>query len=78
MQRTIELTDTALEVIKGLKSSPKQISSKFFYDSEGSRIFQQIMRLFFRDAGSGRHPCLQSGIGDFSFHAHLPSHSPGA
>jgi L-histidine N-alpha-methyltransferase len=45
MQRTIELTHTALEVIKGLKSSPKQISSKFFYDSEGSRIFQQIMRM---------------------------------
>jgi len=45
MQRTIELTHTALEVIKGLKSSPKLISSKFFYDSEGSRIFQQIMRM---------------------------------
>jgi L-histidine N-alpha-methyltransferase len=45
MQRTIELTHTALEVIKSLKSSPKQISSKFFYDGEGSRIFQQIMRM---------------------------------
>jgi len=45
MQRTIELTHTALEVIEGLKSSPKQISSKYFYDSEGSRIFQKIMRM---------------------------------
>jgi L-histidine N-alpha-methyltransferase len=45
MQRTIELTHTALEVIKSLKSSPKHISSKFFYDGEGSRIFQQIMRM---------------------------------
>ena len=45
MQRTIELTHAALEIIEGLKSSPKQISSKFFYDGEGSRIFQQIMRM---------------------------------
>ncbi len=45
MQRTIELTHAALEVIEGLKSSPKQISSKFFYDGEGSRIFQEIMRM---------------------------------
>ena len=40
MQRTIELTHAALEIIEGLNSSPKQISSKFFYDGEGSRIFQ--------------------------------------
>ena len=45
MQKTIELTHAALEVIEGLKSSPKQISSKFFYDGEGSRIFQEIMRM---------------------------------
>lgn len=45
MQQTIELSHLALEIIEGLKSSPKQISSKFFYDGEGSRIFQQIMRM---------------------------------
>jgi len=45
MQKTIEESPIALEVIEGLKSSPKQISSKYFYDSEGSRIFQQIMRM---------------------------------
>ncbi|WP_026969773.1 L-histidine N(alpha)-methyltransferase [Algoriphagus terrigena] len=31
------------EVLQGLKSSPKTLSSKYFYDDEGSRIFQQIM-----------------------------------
>ena len=43
MQKTIELSHPVLEVTNDLKSSPKQISSKFFYDHEGSRIFQQIM-----------------------------------
>lgn len=45
MQRILEQTPIALEVLEGLKSSPKQISSKYFYDAEGSRIFQRIMRM---------------------------------
>ena len=45
MQRTLELTDTELEVLKGLKAPKKQISSKYFYDAEGSRIFQNIMQM---------------------------------
>ncbi|MEN8230648.1 MAG: L-histidine N(alpha)-methyltransferase [Bacteroidota bacterium] len=45
MQKTVELTAKALEMVEGLKSSNKKISSKFFYDSEGSRIFQQIMHM---------------------------------
>jgi dimethylhistidine N-methyltransferase len=45
MHRTTTISPIALEVIEGLKSTPKKISSKFFYDGEGSRIFQQIMSM---------------------------------
>lgn len=43
MQKTVELTTESMEMVEGLKSRNKRIFSKFFYDSEGSRIFQQIM-----------------------------------
>ncbi|MBS1494927.1 MAG: L-histidine N(alpha)-methyltransferase [Bacteroidetes bacterium] len=33
------------DVIKGLTSSPKYLQSKYFYDAEGDKIFQQIMNL---------------------------------
>jgi len=33
------------EVLAGLKSSPKAISPKYFYDEEGSRLFDQICEL---------------------------------
>lgn len=33
------------DVLKGLTSTPKQLSSKYFYDDEGSRLFQEIMKL---------------------------------
>lgn len=33
------------EVVKGLLSSPKCLNSKYFYDAEGDRLFQQIMEL---------------------------------
>ncbi len=33
------------DVLKGLQSSPKFLESKYFYDAEGDRIFQQIMNL---------------------------------
>lgn len=45
MQKTVELTAEALEMLEGLKGHKKKIFSKFFYDTEGSRIFQQIMRM---------------------------------
>lgn len=32
------------EIDKGLSSQPKIISSRYFYDDEGSRLFQEIMR----------------------------------
>lgn len=35
----------ALDVLMGLSSSPKQLSSKYFYDETGSRLFNQITRL---------------------------------
>lgn len=35
----------AEDVRKGLSGAPKSLSSKYFYDDEGSRIFQDIMKL---------------------------------
>lgn len=32
------------DVINGLKRSPKRLSSKYFYDAQGDKIFQEIMR----------------------------------
>lgn len=40
-----ELTTFADDVLRGLSSTPKELSSKYFYDDEGSRLFQEIMRL---------------------------------
>ncbi len=33
------------DVVRGLSSSPKFLSSKYFYDATGDRLFQQIMHL---------------------------------
>ncbi|MFC2151715.1 L-histidine N(alpha)-methyltransferase [Bacteroidota bacterium] len=33
------------EIIEGLSSNPKHISSKFFYDEKGSKLFEEITRL---------------------------------
>ncbi len=33
------------EIIEGLKADPKYISSKFFYDEKGSRLFEEITTL---------------------------------
>ncbi len=35
----------AEDVRQGLSSTPKFLSSKYFYDDEGSRLFQEIMKL---------------------------------
>jgi L-histidine Nalpha-methyltransferase len=40
-----ERSQFAEEVLRGLSSTPKQLSSKYFYDDEGTRLFQEIMRL---------------------------------
>ena len=39
------LSDLASDVLNGLSSTPKRLSSRFFYDSEGDQLFQQIMDL---------------------------------
>jgi dimethylhistidine N-methyltransferase len=33
------------DVVMGLSSTPKYLQSKYFYDAEGDRLFQQIMQL---------------------------------
>ena len=35
----------AEDVLDGLSSNPKYLSSKYFYDDEGSRLFQEIMKV---------------------------------
>lgn len=40
-----ELAQFAEEVLVGLSASPKRLSSRYFYDDEGSRLFMQIMKL---------------------------------
>jgi L-histidine N-alpha-methyltransferase len=42
---TLEMTQFAEDVLRGLTSTPKTLSSKYFYDDEGSRLFQEIMKL---------------------------------
>ena len=39
------MTRFAEDVLRGLSSTPKELSSKYFYDDEGSRLFQEIMKL---------------------------------
>ncbi len=39
------LTQFAKDVIHGFGKKPKSISSKYFYDAEGDRLFQQIMHM---------------------------------
>lgn len=47
MQTTsiIKKDSFAEDVLTGLSSAPKFLSSKYFYDDEGSRLFQEIMKL---------------------------------
>ncbi len=44
-QTTIVHTEFAIDCKIGLNSNPKFLSSKYFYDDRGSRIFQQIMKM---------------------------------
>lgn len=43
-QQTI-VSELATDTLKGLSSKPKYLLSKYFYDDEGSRIFQDIMQM---------------------------------
>ena len=42
---TPELSQFAEDVLIGLSAKQKFLSSKYFYDDEGSRLFQEIMKL---------------------------------
>jgi dimethylhistidine N-methyltransferase len=42
---SIETNTFASDVLSGLTSEPKQLSSRYFYDDEGSRLFMEIMKL---------------------------------
>lgn len=42
---TRELSQFAADVLAGLSAEPKYLSSRYFYDDEGSRLFQEIMKL---------------------------------
>ena len=42
---TAAVDDLAREVRRGLRSSPKRIPCRFFYDAEGSRLFEEICEL---------------------------------
>ena len=39
------LSQFAEDVFAGLSAAPKSLSSKYFYDDEGSRLFMEIMKL---------------------------------
>lgn len=45
MQTSTKHSTFAEDVLKGFSSTPKCLSSKYFYDDEGSRLFQEIMKL---------------------------------
>lgn len=45
MQITTQTTKLAKDVDEGLSSDPKFLKSKYFYDDNGSRIFQEIMAM---------------------------------
>lgn len=45
MKATQVLSALAAETLEGLSSTPKYLSSKFFYDETGSKIFQEIMHM---------------------------------
>lgn len=44
-QTTNFLTQFEEDVITGLQSDRKRLSSKYFYDAEGDKLFQQIMKM---------------------------------
>lgn len=45
MLNPLPLDELTLRVMDGLKQTPKRLPSTYFYDEEGSRLFQRIMRL---------------------------------
>ena len=44
MKSSEYLNQLAQDTLKGLSSDPKYLLPKYFYDANGSRIFQDIMK----------------------------------
>ncbi|MFL6373110.1 MAG: L-histidine N(alpha)-methyltransferase, partial [Pyrinomonadaceae bacterium] len=73
---TPELSQFAEDVLAGLSAKPKYLSSKYFYDDHGSRLFQEIMKLpeyyltgcemqIFESQTSAIHEAFANGDGKF-------------
>jgi len=45
MEQQVLLSELAVDTLRGLSSNPKFLLSKYFYDDNGSRIFQDIMQM---------------------------------
>jgi len=45
METEVQLTTFESDTLTGLSADPKYLSSKYFYDARGSKIFAQIMRM---------------------------------
>ena len=45
MEQVATLTEFANDTLEGLSANSKYLSSKYFYDTRGSRIFQDIMQM---------------------------------
>jgi dimethylhistidine N-methyltransferase len=45
MEQQVLLSELATDTLRGLASTPKFLLSKYFYDDNGSRIFQDIMQM---------------------------------
>jgi len=43
MEQTLTLSDIGIDTLRGLTANPKYLLPKYFYDDNGSRIFQDIM-----------------------------------
>jgi len=41
----VQLNQFAKDILSGLTSKPKKLSSKYFYDAKGDKLFQEIMNL---------------------------------
>ena len=44
-KKSTEMSVFGVDVLEGLSSTPKHLSSRYFYDDEGSRLFMEIMKL---------------------------------
>lgn len=60
IQEQIQIDTFGKDVIKGLTSKPKRLFSKYFYDDEGSRIFQEIMNMPEYYLTNAEHEILRS------------------